>query len=249
MRKSLITDLSGSTTVNVNTGFSWGFCVDLDGSTEYLSTNDNETIGVANTWTVLSWIKITNDTNVGTAWQLAHSTGGNTIVLSLQHAASNASISDNANTSFKVYTYRDTSFTATGVWHQYAMTYDGTTLSVYLDGSFVTPTSLVLDQAVTMANSGRYIRSGATGTPNQYLNSRVHSLAVWSSCLSASTILTTYNGGSGHTADLSVVDPTNLQQWVLFGDTTVAINKVTGGLNMLEASANVDATDSVADAP
>lgn len=73
---------------------------------------------------------------------------------------------------------------STGAWHHTALTYDGTTLKIWKDGSFDTSRTITLD---TFMNSLNYLGAEAD-IPQAYLNGKMDDVAIFNSVLSTTTI-------------------------------------------------------------
>jgi hypothetical protein len=86
---------------------------------------------------------------------------------------------------------------ADGTWNHFAAVYDGSTLSVYVDGSFDNSTAWTNGAVYAGTN---YVRQGclsASGGDILFLVGILDELALWDTDLSANDISDLYNGGSG----------------------------------------------------
>ena len=88
---------------------------------------------------------------------------------------------------------------ATGTWHYVAMTYDGTNLRGYLDGSLVAGPTAESGSGVGTCGDPNYTSVGAihSGSYMQFMDGEIDESSVWSRALSASEISQLYNSGSG----------------------------------------------------
>ena len=76
------------------------------------------------------------------------------------------------------------------------MTWDGTNLKLYLNGSEDTPYTKNNDDAVTMINTTRERYIGkVTAAGTAFFDGDLHSAYVWSRVLTSGEITTVYNGG------------------------------------------------------
>jgi Concanavalin A-like lectin/glucanases superfamily len=89
-----------------------------------------------------------------------------------------------------------------GAWHNVVLTSNGSTMTWYVDGSSVasgSTTSTFATSAVTLASDSY----------NQYLDSKIDDLAVWSTCLSSGDVTTISSGGAIPTSGLVAHWPFN----------------------------------------
>ncbi len=98
-------------------------------------------------------------------------------------------------------------FTDTSSWHQVVLTYDGTTLEMYLDNvSKGTSTG-------AYSNSGANWLIGKWNNGSNFFNGNIDEVAVFNTELSASDVSTIYNGGEPN--DISSLSPVS---WWRCGD-------------------------------
>jgi len=138
----------------------------------------------------------------------------------------------------------------TSSWAHFVVTWDGTSLLLYKDGAAVAPTSITTDNAGTMVDDARSVSVGCNTSGINNTSGNYHSLAMWSTALSAGEVSTLYNAGDGSTYDAANIQTADLQQYILFGYAAGDLyhNTITSydiGANQ----ANIDDTDIVLDAP
>ena len=160
--------------------------LDFSASSEALKSSGNETIGVSNSWTV--WTGRFFKTVAALGWFDFKNTGSNNDRIVLDQAASNtcrARLWDSAGTAFKNYTYSPT--LEAGRWFSAALSWDGTTMTLYLNGAAQTATTLTTDLAGTMSTGTRQVSTGLTASNNDP-NAMWCGLAVWNTALSAANM-------------------------------------------------------------
>jgi hypothetical protein len=106
----------------------------------------------------------------------------------------------------------------TGTWHHIAVTYDGTTLTIYVDG--VSDGSYV-NAAFSLFTAG-YIGSDGGGDP--YFDGNIDDVAVWTSCLTGTQIANLAAG----TLDPATISPASLWRFEE-GSGTTANDSGSGG--------------------
>lgn len=163
--------------------------------------------GIANAWTVALWVRpttvaagqgglfhLTPDTTVG------GTTAVNQIRLFRDGSGLEVRITD-ATTGTNAKVRQFSSFFTVNVWTLVVATWNGTTLSVYRDGSLVVPSASPSDAAVTMTDAGR---GGIIGGrepnllgPSQDLAAQVHSAFVWDRALDAAEVASFAGFGDG----------------------------------------------------
>lgn len=97
-----------------------------------------------------------------------------------------------------------------GTWTHVVITYDGTNIRFYLNGTLtVGPTARTLN---TAASQAIWFGGRKNGDANGWFDGGLTRIGVWSKTLSAEEVTTLYNGGSGLTyAQLTVAElPRNL---------------------------------------
>lgn len=217
-----VSNIDDTDVVGGNPGFfnNQGVALDFDnGGTEGLGHNTAGAMGFANAWSVAVWC---NPDNVSGTPKYIVRVGTST--LSPGQVDSIEIIQENAN--LRVRIVDDTtaadqkervfnSFFTASTWVHITVTWDGTTLTVYKDGSPVTPDSTPEDDSVTMSDSASrrlYIGSLRVTSATQEFDGLIHSVAFWDVELQAaevSDIATFGDGPTQPTIDLS-------DAWVCF---------------------------------
>lgn len=97
----------------------------------------------------------------------------------------------------------------TSAWHQVALTYNGTTLTLYLDGSGVASTTASGNGSCGLSNDFQLGTNAGAGA--NYASIYQDETGVWSRGLSSSEVSTLYNGGAGYAYPTGTVPPHKLQ--------------------------------------
>jgi len=86
----------------------------------------------------------------------------------------------------------------TGTWFMLTYTYDGTTITAYIDGTSVGTAAASGDGTgvMTFVNGVRLARHTLTGGAS-YLSGKLDEVGAWNKTLTASEVTTLYNGGAG----------------------------------------------------
>lgn len=239
------------------------YCLDFDGATEWM--RDETTVirspGIASTWTTMMWIKPMEASFASqrVIWGMGV-VGSNSRILQ-QHEGSVANdpfnIITNNTTSTIIKSYRFNNLINSGLaWQQICITWDGTILTVYSNGSAVSPSTTPSDNAGAMADAARIVQFGADVGASFWLG-RLHTAAIWGEALTAGQISSLYNSGTGWSYDIRQAASAQPVHWWLFGDPYYGlvydrIDSSPGNLmdpSASQATALTIAGDSVADYP
>jgi hypothetical protein len=200
-------------------------CIDFDATVYLQATNASVLfMNVANNWTVMQWLKLTEVPAVIRTYYTLRSSAN---IIACTLLGGNAgkplrfAIANTAGTQFKVYDLNNP-FTQ-NVWAQVIYSWDGTNLNCYFNGVNQTMTKTT-DNAGSMTNGAGGMTIGAGnggGSPGKF---RCHSLAAWGSAINSADALALYNNGIGWNFDLynlpaqgftSISSPVH---WWLLGD-------------------------------
>lgn len=237
--------------------------LDFDGSTEYLANDTEQSIGIANAWTIGQWI---NFDTLGAANQSCiriRSNSGNQNRIEIFWDASdnlNINLQDGTPTLFKDYDYSSNGgFSTSAGWQFFILTWDGSTLQLYTDGSPVSPSATPTDDSGTQSDSNRTINIANRDLGGFEFNGQLHSTMLWGKALSSDTITDIYNGGAGGVVDLREVqgnysqdDVDNLQHYWRHGFNSGDIGEDLGNgtaIDVGDNAANITAADIVDDYP
>jgi len=183
--------------------------LDFDGSTEYLANDTEQSIGIANAWTVGQWLNFSTDFAKRIAFRLRANSGNtNRIEIAWAELTSllNITLHDSAGTKFKDYKYNNDAGFSTGAgWEFFVLTWDGTTLTLYRDASVITADTLTTDNSGTMTDTNRTVNIANRDIGGWEFSGRIHSTFMVSEALTSAIITDIYNGGAGGVVDLREV--------------------------------------------
>lgn len=178
----------------------WGAgAVMFNGSSDYITCADGTCGGTSNldigsrNWSVSAWVKTTN-----TARQMILAKGAATGQYSYSFETG-LSVAGYAN--FILLNTSDTGYMVAqsnkpvndGLWHYLTGTYDGTTISLYVDGVLSGSSTTKTGTQVTDSTGPFYI--GNRGS-SLYWNGTIDAVSVYARALTASEILSNYNAGN-----------------------------------------------------
>jgi len=185
--------VTGALTADANTA------VTLNGTTQYVEIA-NAAWQNTSALTVEAWIKTTG-TSVYSVWDRDSSTGTQRVFnFNVNETAGKLRFYRlyNAAGSFVADSVTSTRNVNDGLWHHVAITYDGTTCVMYIDG--------VVEKTATMSGGIRStsttpLRVGAKSitTPSQFFNGSMDEAAYYTSALTAERIAHHYLAGIDHT--------------------------------------------------
>lgn len=190
----------------INTGWTynnrrWGAgALMFDGTNDYVTCTDANCGGIGKldigtgSWSVSTWVKTTNST----ARQILIAKGDSTGQYSWEMDITSPSIGAAGAPTFILYNTGDGGYMYTpitkpisdGYWHNIVGTYDGTTISIYIDG--VLSGSSTTKTGTQVTNSTGPLSIGDRGS-SSYVNGIMDSISVYSRALTTSEILANYN--------------------------------------------------------
>ena len=174
--------------------------VDLDGESEYLANETENSVGIGNVWTFSMWIR---DREFATAtadylqlfradlnsYVYIHQTGnGSSNPLSVL-------LYNTAGQLFKQFLW-DNVMSPADVFHHLVVIWDGTGLSFYVDGEIRAVSTVAVNGAGAMEDSERQVYLGGTA----YLDGLVGHSALWDTALGADEVAQIF--WLGHSIDL-----------------------------------------------
>lgn len=170
-----------------------GACLEFNGTNEQLANTTNQAIGIANAWTLEAWAYFDAPT-AAAIHRVVDIYNGTTNVSRIQFLQRGDQpndpfqvvIASSAPANIKNYLYDGIIPTAT--WVHLALTWDGTTLTLYKDAVAQTPSTLTTDTTGTMADDNRGAYIGAT-VASQFIDGRIARVSLWNVALSATAIL------------------------------------------------------------
>lgn len=181
----------GSATGIINLGGDF-----IAGNSEYLS-RAAQTWGIANTWSVSLWAKTSNIASNPRIFHLNPSSGtANEIMFLFANTSTGyfyVEIVNSADTDLKIYKFLCADDT---VLANYVVTWDGTNLVLYENGSLKTPTKDA-DGSVTMTDTSRVFALGSNFNGSAFLSGIVDEVGIWSRVLTSGEVTSLYNAGAG----------------------------------------------------
>ena len=104
-------------------------------------------------------------------------------------------------------------------WHHLAIVKNGTSLTVYIDGSSVSPTTTVGSIPATIDTTNKQTFIGLYYNTNFTYNGKLDEIGIWNTALTSTQIQSIYDAkGTNLTKDLTTVSGSNLIYWNRMGD-------------------------------
>jgi len=239
--------------------------IEFNGSDEAMRNNTQQSIGIANVWSIMAWVRRRGDTQgltqINTILQMFGSGPPNRSRIFIRGLGAtsndpiNVETTTNGGTVIKNYRWNATTFPF-DVWFQMIVIWDGTDLLMYKDGALVARDSQTVDNPGSMSNNDRLVQIGQNGGVQPF-SGHIHSFAVWDVDVSAG-VSKIYNEGVASTRDLSVdvesyTFSANLQHWWRLGQDPDDLGKDSGvGVPNIDVNVNtlnIDATDISSESP
>ncbi len=233
--------------------------VSLDGVSELFAHTTDLLIGIEDTWSVSLWA---NKTQVLADRQLLHiwqTPGGTDNVISLEAIGSadlECIIRDSVGAIIKQYTWLDV-FPFLNVWKNLVITWNGTSLLLYIDGVETLAAIWTVDNSGTMTDTNRSIIYGAADHTGPSINpwpGYLGHLGIWNTVLAAGETVEITN--NGHALDLGtdfgsyVSSASLLHYWRPgFADVGFTDEQASPASIDFDDSVNLDASDIVDEAP
>ena len=172
-----------------------GACMLFDGDDKIL-VSDDSALDLTTTGTVSVWAKINSYTNgqyphiVGKGASAGWDSNGYAIWI-YSDTAVRGELDDEAQTPSNDYV----SFgkPSTGEWHQYVMTWDGSTIYAYLDGALSTATPSSDTQRFPVPNTAVNLEMGAR---SHYFNGQIDDVKLYNYARTAAQVAWDYNRGA-----------------------------------------------------
>jgi hypothetical protein len=197
--------------------------VDFDGaSNETIKIwSSPATFGIADEWSISAWVR-PDDTSAGTyrffrMSQTAASQGLNEIAFWRDGTTLEVQIADNTTIADRKH-YQYNSFFALDTWVHVMVTWDGTNLLVYKNGSVVSVDTTTEDDSVTQSDGSRYFlisgRRWNFADPQDEWEGQIHSVCIWDVELGSSAISDLSGFGDGVGAAGGPLD--HVGKWFVF---------------------------------
>lgn len=243
-------------------------CIDFDGNVEFLRTTGSNNLGIGNSWSIMMSVKADrdgNETEFIFETVKAGSGGGDNAVRISKTLVTPANdtpleIENRDDNGAVIKRYQYLGFLPIGTWVHLVVTWNGTDIKVYKNGSFVNPSTQIFNNSGTMVNNAdKQIIIASNFTFTQDFEGRIHAIAIWDTTLSASSITAIYNSGLPGEFDLKTdsgnyTNSDDLFHWWKLGaevinDNTIAKDEVPGGFNLIVNSLNITTDDVFTDHP
>ena len=195
--------------------------VQMNNTGEFFLNSTDQSLGVGDVFTIISWISIDVIDQENTAILCMMEDGidsSNQVFFDIANAEQIRMIlwNDSAGI-FKYYKTTATPYVSVDTEYQLGMTWDGTNLKMWVNGSEETTLTKTTDNAGTVVATNRHIRAG-----NQ-LNGQYAKLSIWDAELDSASIVALYDSGNGNEHDDRVAlgdytETANLKHQYLFGN-------------------------------
>jgi hypothetical protein len=217
----------------------------------------DQDLGFGNLFTVMFWIR-PDHTAGNRVIEVQEFLGGDVDRLSFRIAASDTSglvdavlvrLSSPTVPDFKDWKWDN----VLGIdeWSHVVVTWDGTTIEVYVNAELATVTSKTVDLVDTIGTTQRTIKI----SENETYDGRLHQVAIWNTLLTPTEIQRIYNAGvTGVALDVDSVlygSSASLQHWYQLGldPVSIGLDYGNGTDHDLTVLTNLDASDITTDAP
>jgi len=167
--------------------------LNFDGATKVLQNSVPSTMTVANLFTVGAWFSVNDNLTKQPILQITEGTGNNEIEIYLEASTGVLGvILTDSVTGASIQTHvTSTNPVSLGQRHLVLAGFDGTTLTVQIDGIGITPI-VVLNNGPALSDTSRTIKIGAGSGPSQ-LSGQVHSVMIWNVLLPAGAVSELYS--------------------------------------------------------
>jgi len=172
----------------------------FNGTSQYVSVPDVASLRLSSAWTASAWVKVSALPASGAVAKILtrdDGAGNSSYALSLDNGDICSSAAwlvsfDDAGGTIHPVCYLTT--ITTGAWYHLVGTWDGTTLTMYVNG---VPTAANVPGALPTSNTGGALEIANEYTNTWYFNGTVDDVRVYNRTLSASEVRDLYNGISG----------------------------------------------------
>jgi hypothetical protein len=232
--------------------------VSLDGVSEFFAHTVDLLIGIADTWSVSLWANKQQTLTDRQLLRIHQTPGGNSNAISLEVTGSadlECIVQDSAGAVIKQYTFNGVF--SSDVWRHIALTWNGTLLTVYINGVATYPDLWSIDIWGTMTDTQRSVLYGAadiTGPSMKLFPGYLGHLGIWNTVLAAGEATEIFN--NGHALDLKtdfgsyVSSASLLHYWRPgYADVGFTDEQASPASIDFDDSVDLDASDIVNDAP
>jgi len=195
--------------------------VQMNHTGEFFLNSTDQSVGIGDVFTIIAWVSIdviNNEDTITLCMVEDNVDSSNQCLIDIVGAARPRMIlwNDSAGI-FKNYIATADPYTVVSTEYQLGMTWDGTNLKMWVNGSEETTLTKTTDNAGTVVATNRHIRAG-----NQ-LNGQYAKLSIWDAELDSASIVALYDSGNGNEHDDRVAlgdytETANLKHQYLFGN-------------------------------
>ena len=167
----------------------------FDGIDDYLTKGSRLTSGSVTALTVAAFVKTTGF-NTMIASELNGTGNQRSWYMGIYNGTGELDVVINQGGDLSAYKrYRSPSAVNNGAWRHVAFTFNAGTLSLYVDGSAVTPTKDVDGAVTSLFNTSAPFHVGTRGELANFFGGSMDRVGVWNSALTAGNIATLAAGG------------------------------------------------------
>jgi hypothetical protein len=185
----------------------------FNGSNQYL--NSATITPFTNAYTVNYWVNPDDsDTSNQTSFSIRPSSGNANIIQveGLSTSKLRCIMYSSNGTSYK--DYRTSVALTAGTWYMITLTWDGTTWTIYTNGTADSSITKTTDNSVTLTSTSRTLRLGAETGSSNFFDGNLDEVGVWSSALSSTEVTELYNSGNGKQYPFSTTNTSNFFNFI-----------------------------------
>ncbi len=171
--------------------------VELDGSTLWLSNDNDIQLGLVNNWSIGMWIRIKSSATHYLLNLAPISGANNSVLFWITSTQLNITLRDEDNSPLDFQAAQWASAVTTDTWYHLVITWDGTDLKLFRDASEIIATTVIVDASGTMAIDTKRIFYGATVIGTLPFDGFLGPLALWRTILDSDDMTEIHNPATG----------------------------------------------------
>ncbi|HNV61388.1 MAG TPA: LamG domain-containing protein [Candidatus Cloacimonas acidaminovorans] len=153
---------------------------------------------VADSWTISFWVK-PDDSDISNQTMFAYRpSSGTANIIGIEGFSSmtvRCILFDSSSFAYKDYR---TSLTLTqNAWNHFAITWNDSSISLYVNGSLDNSVTKAKDGSIAQTNTSRILRLGAETASSNFYDGSMDEVGIWSRALTSTEITELYNSGNG----------------------------------------------------